>query len=197
MMRGLSMIVACTLMFALAGCGEKTNSSPTDTQMKAKQPSEPTSTVASQVPAEQPKAEEQNTGTAVKNQMTVKVYYPDKQAIDVVEKTKEIHWAADETKYGASFKALFTAPDSNLVALWKEQPFKMKFEGGTLSIDLSKPAATGSTGERLMVLSLLKTMFQFSEVQKVQILIGGKPAESLSGHLDIQKPFTRNSLADL
>ena len=196
-MRGLSIVIACTLLFTFAGCSEKTNS--TEAGMNTKEPVSTPAPPTQPAPTNQPKAVVPNTAPTQKqqNELTAKVYYPDKQATNLVEKTKQIHWSTTENKYEAAFKALFQTPDQSLVAVWKEQPVKVKFENGIVTVDLEKPIQTGSTVERYMIESLLKTMFQFSEVEKVQILIGGKKVETLSGHIEISQPFTRKSLADL
>ncbi len=50
----------------------------------------------------------------------------------------------------------------------------------------------GSTGERMTVYSLVNTLTQFGEIEKVQILIEGKEIETLAGHLDLSKPLAVN-----
>lgn len=183
-------------MLTFVGCSDKTNSTEAGMNSKetvsAPQPANPSTSV------EQPKATtgEKSTSTE-KNQQVVKVYYPDKQANHLVEKTQEIKWSTSESKYEAAFKALFYSDDSTLVNVWKEQPVTIKLENGLLTVNLDKPIQAGSTVERFMIQSLLHTMFQFSEIQQVQILISGKTVETLSGHIGINQPFTRKSLADL
>ncbi len=48
----------------------------------------------------------------------------------------------------------------------------------------------GSTNEALLVNSIVHTMTQFKDVDKVQILVEGKRIESLGGHLDISQPIS-------
>lgn len=47
----------------------------------------------------------------------------------------------------------------------------------------------GSGGEAALVSAIVYTLAQFPAVDKVSILIGGKPAETVAGHVDITKPL--------
>ena len=48
----------------------------------------------------------------------------------------------------------------------------------------------GTTSEYLSLYTLAKTLTDnFSELKKIQILVGGELKESLAGHLDISQPF--------
>ena len=52
----------------------------------------------------------------------------------------------------------------------------------------------GSTGELITVYSIVDTLLtNFPSQSKVQILIQGKPRETLSGHIDIRKPLSKNT----
>lgn len=46
----------------------------------------------------------------------------------------------------------------------------------------------GSEGEALIIAVILRTMAQFDEVKKVQILVEGKPLDTL-GHADLSQPL--------
>ncbi|MCI7064556.1 MAG: GerMN domain-containing protein, partial [Mitsuokella jalaludinii] len=75
----------------------------------------------------------------------------------------------------------------------------VKVENGTATVDftgdLVKDFVGGSTGETMLVGSVVDTLTEFPEVKKVQILIDGKKVESLSGHMDLSQPMGR--MADL
>jgi len=67
-----------------------------------------------------------------------------------------------------------------------------RVEDGTAFVDFSDEitrANVGSSGEALMVDSITATLGQFPEVSRVQILVEGKPAETLAGHVDIAGPL--------
>lgn len=50
----------------------------------------------------------------------------------------------------------------------------------------------GSGGEAALVNAIVYTLGQFPSVDKVRILVGGKPAETLAGHVDISGPLEPN-----
>ncbi len=50
----------------------------------------------------------------------------------------------------------------------------------------------GSTGERLTVYSIVNTMTQFEEIDKVFFLIEGETVESLAGHMDLSIALEKN-----
>lgn len=47
----------------------------------------------------------------------------------------------------------------------------------------------GSLGEMTTVYSIVNTLTQFPEIERVQILIEGQEVESLAGHLDLSEPL--------
>lgn len=66
--------------------------------------------------------------------------------------------------------------------------------GGVAYVDLSKEVseeqAGGSAAELLAVYSIVDTLTEnFPAVRRVQILIEGRPAETLAGHVDLSRPL--------
>lgn len=71
-------------------------------------------------------------------------------------------------------------------------------ERGDAFVDLSPEASTahpgGSTRELLTVYAIVNTVTaNLSSVERVQILIGGKQADTLAGHVDLRRPFERDT----
>ena len=67
---------------------------------------------------------------------------------------------------------------------------------GTVYVDFSKDISTDHPGgvwtESVTVASVVQTLtFNFESVRKVAFLIEGKTAETLTGHIDIQRPLSR------
>ncbi|MCR4398853.1 MAG: S-layer homology domain-containing protein [Firmicutes bacterium] len=63
---------------------------------------------------------------------------------------------------------------------------------GILTVNLGEEimsANVGSSGEALIIESLARTAGQFPGVEALRILVGGEPAESLAGHVDITGPI--------
>ena len=59
------------------------------------------------------------------------------------------------------------------------------------SRELQKNFVGGSTGEEMLVGSVVNTLTEFPEIQKVQILVDGQEVETLSGHMDLSQPLPR------
>ncbi|AZR73404.1 hypothetical protein BBF96_08420 [Anoxybacter fermentans] len=50
----------------------------------------------------------------------------------------------------------------------------------------------GSTGEILTVYSIVNTLCQFPDVERVQILVEGRKVQTLAGHLNLEESFEAN-----
>jgi len=71
-------------------------------------------------------------------------------------------------------------------------------ERGDAFVDLSPEVSTmhpgGSTNELLTVYAIVNAVTaNLSSVERVQILIGGKQADTLAGHIDLRRPFERDT----
>jgi len=69
---------------------------------------------------------------------------------------------------------------------------------GDAFVDLSPEVSTmhpgGSTNELLTVYAIVNTVTaNLSSVERVQILIDGKQADTLAGHVDLRRPFERDT----
>jgi len=69
---------------------------------------------------------------------------------------------------------------------------------GDAFVDLSPEVSTahpgGSTNELLTVYAIVNAVTaNISTVQRVQILVGGKEADTLAGHVDLRRPFAREA----
>jgi len=69
---------------------------------------------------------------------------------------------------------------------------------GDAFVDLSPEISTmhpgGSTNELLTVYAIVNAVTgNLSSVERVQILIGGKQADTLAGHVDLRRPFERDT----
>jgi germination protein M len=60
------------------------------------------------------------------------------------------------------------------------------------SAEIAKRGFGGSATEILAVGAIVNTLTEFPDVEKVQILVEGKRADSLFGHLDIYDPLSRS-----
>ncbi len=129
--------------------------------------------------------------------MNIKVYYPDVNAVGLVGVEKTVK-AAEADKYRAAVEALLAGTeDKRLTTVFpkKAKLLKVTVSGDTARVDfdknLIKGFVGGSTGEEMLVGSVVNTLTEFPEIKKVQLLVEGKEIDSLSGHLDLTRPMTR------
>ena len=98
-------------------------------------------------------------------------------------------------------RALIKGPNTKLIETF---PRKTTLKGveikgdGTALINFERDLVTlhpgGSASEIMTIYSLTNTItLNVPSIQKVKILIDGKEAETLKGHIDIRDPFTTNS----
>ncbi|WP_018751328.1 GerMN domain-containing protein [Paenibacillus sanguinis] len=125
----------------------------------------------------------------------IEVYFADEQMMDLTKLNREISFQADGDKYLEALKALQVSGDSQLLSLWDKVEFhKAELKDGTLTVDLSLPdeARLGAGGEALALDALRNTMFQFNEVEAIELLVDGQQVDTLMGHVELEHPLTRN-----
>lgn len=128
--------------------------------------------------------------------MQIQSYFGDESGEKLVQKTSEIKYTTESSKYMAALNTLKSSPDPKLGALLSGFTISSaKFEGGNLVMDvkINPGGQWGAPGEMLTLEAIKKTMFQFSEVKTLDILIDGKKAESLMGHVTLPHPINRTN----
>lgn len=129
--------------------------------------------------------------------LTLKVYYPDDQGLKLIAVKRTLELKGTD-KYTAAMKSLLTGTtekgQTNVIP--KQAKLKsVTVKGDTAYVDFSSELVNkftgGSTGEEMLVGSIVNTLTEFSEVKKVQLLVDGKTIESLAGHLDLTTPQSR------
>ena len=135
--------------------------------------------------------------------MQIKVYYPDDQGMKLIAVRLTISQTGGD-KYKAAMKALLEGTkekgQTNIIPRQTKLQ-SVSVRGDTAYVDFSRDLVRhftgGSTGEEMLVGSVVNTMTGFSEIRKVQILIDGEKVETLAGHMDLSAPLTRmNHLLD-
>ena len=127
----------------------------------------------------------------------IAVYYPDDQGMKLIA-VKRMVQAETGDKYTAAMQSLMqgTKEKGQTAIIPKQAKLKgVTVKGDTAYVDFSQDLVRhfsgGSTGEEMLVGSVVNTLTEFSEIKKVQILIEGKPVESLAGHMDLTVPLAR------
>lgn len=200
LLKAVASIFTIGVLLTSAGCGEK-----------KEDPKPPAQGQEGQLPDGQnppPKPDGQNpppVGTNApegqaqsRKQLTLKVYYPDEAATHLVAVDRAVDVPDGKDKYTAAVETIIQEPtESNLVAIFPKatQIRSVSVNGDLVTVDfdgsIQRTFSGGSTGEELLVGSLVDTLTDFPEINRVQILVDGNNVESLAGHMDISKPFER------
>ena len=180
-MTSIAAVLAAAAMLALAaGCGDEQKPVQTDN------PSQTAQTKDTEKPAqEKPK------------EMQVNVYYPRNDGTGLIAVSRKVNTEKDD-KYTAAMKSLLTGTkekgQTNVIPK-KAKLRSVTVKDGVATVDFSKELeqnfSGGSTGEEMLIGSIVNTLTDFPEVEKVQILIEGASVETLSGHMDLSEPLTR------
>ena len=180
-MTSIAAVLAAAAMLALAaGCGDEQKPAQADS------PAQTAQTKDTEKPAqEKPK------------EMQVNVYYPRNDGTGLIAVSRKVNTEKDD-KYTAAMKSLLMGTkekgQTNVIPK-KAKLRSVTVKDGVATVDFSKELeqnfSGGSTGEEMLIGSIVNTLTDFPEVEKVQILIEGASVETLSGHMDLSEPLTR------
>ena len=201
------------LLLITSGCEQPPNDNPPE-----KSPAQPAQTkpdtkpeVKPDKPAQEPTTnpDKSKETSPVKTErteksMNVKVYYPDDSGMKLVEVEREVLVDDATDKYTAAVESLLEEPtEDNLTKIFPNNAAirSVTVENGLAIVDLDgsflKSFVGGSTGEELLVGSVVDTLTNFPEVKHVKFLVDGKEIETLSGHMDLSTPLERmNALTE-
>lgn len=133
-----------------------------------------------------------------KKELTVKVYYPNDDGSKLVAVSRKVTVTDGSDKYTAAIQSLMqgTKEKGQSTILPRQTKLRsVKLQDGVASVDFSgdliKHFVGGSTGEEMLVGSVVNTLTEFPEVKAVQILIDGHSVETLAGHMDLTVPIKR------
>ncbi len=175
----LAVLAAVSVLALAAGCS--------DEQKGASSPAAQT---------EQMQDQEKSVAAEPKELM-VNVYYPRSDGTGLVAVRRTVSTENDD-KYTAAMKSLLTGTKEKGQTNVFPKKAKLRsvvVKDGIATVDFSKELQTnfsgGSTGEEMLIGSIVNTLTDFPEVQKVSILIDGSAVETLSGHMDLSEPLTR------
>lgn len=136
---------------------------------------------------------------AEKVMTTVKVYYSDDQAENLVEKQIDIELENEESLEEKVFESLKVKPKDSDIHSVIDESIKInsvKVEDSKIAkVDLAKEGLNGSsTQEYFLKDAVILALTDLDSVDKVQFLVDGEVVETLMGHIDVSKPFTRQDV---
>ena len=187
------------MLFVTCGCDNNPPPEKKDTQTDVKK------TDTKKDSSEKKSEEEKNSSNKndLKNPLVktlnIKIYYPDKSGLKLVAVNHEIKIKNDNEKYFAAVRALLDKPENkDLTSIFPSHTKinAVTVKGDTAFVDFSDTIihnfVGGSTGEELLVNSVVQTLTEFPEVKQVRFLVDGKEVETLVGHMDLSTPIRRN-----
>ena len=129
----------------------------------------------------------------------VSLYFVDTEELELVAERRTIDQAASTVEQmKLTVAELIKGPTTALIStIPEETKVREAFldANGCAYVDFSRAISEkhpgGTTGELVTISSIVKTLtVNFpEEVRKVRILISGKEAETIAGHIDISKPI--------
>lgn len=180
-------LAMCFFAFAASGCGDEETKETKEPEQKIEETKE---TPKSSAQKEQPKKEEAK-------EITLKYYFPDENGTKLIAVTKKVK-IIEKDKYKSVIKELLKGTDKKgtITIIPKKTKLKsVKVKDGIATVDFSddmvKYFVGGSTGEELMIASIVNTLTEFKEVRSVKFLIDGKEVETIAGHMDLTAPISR------
>lgn len=185
------------LMIAIsAGCGQKPQVAPV--------PEQPNGAVTDGGATEGNSPEQNNSNPSPNTGSTependvitssIETYFTDDQMMDLIKESTKITYKQENDKYLTALQALQSS-NTDLFSLWAKMQFhSADLKDGQLTIDMTLPdeARLGAGGEALALDALQQTIFQFSEVQSIELLVDGVQVDTLMGHVELEHPMKRN-----
>ena len=175
--------LALLIMVLAAGCDKKGGPEKTPAASSSQQTENP-----AEAPAKAHDSKE----------LTRQLYYPNEDGTRLQAVSRKVTLGKNLDKYTAALQSLMTGPkEKGLVAIFPKNAKlrKVTVENGVAKADfdqsLVKNFSRGSTGEEMLVGSIVDTLTEFPEVKSVQILINGQAVETIAGHMDTSVPLKR------
>jgi hypothetical protein len=179
----VSLLYLTAIMLILAGCGNKPATDPGNAE-----------------PAPNPTQSNGSTSSAPdavsKETQEIEVGYVDAELTQVKTKKATIEFSNSNEKYTQAFDMMQRSDDPEYISLWSNiglESLDFQESDGTITLNIHIPdeARLGSGGELLFLDVLQQTLFQFEEIQSIQLLVDGKETDSLMGHVELEHPIVR------
>ena len=176
-------VMLFSLLLAVAGCDAPGNTPPPAKPPAATEDDKPQPT-GTENEKPQPKEAE------------VILYYPNEDGSKLVAVRRTVKIGEGKDKYTAAIESLMSEPQGQFTVIpQKTKLNSVTVKNGTARIDFSaelrKNFVGGSTGEEMLIGSVVDTLTEFPEVKAVEFLIDGKKIDTISGHSDLSTAIQR------
>ena len=131
------------------------------------------------------------------------LYFADKDNLNLIAESQTISMHEDTATFGKIIiEALIKGPREGLMRTIPEGTLLRAIfvaDDGTAYVDMSEAVSENHPGgcksELLTMYSIVNSLIlNIPEIDSVQILIGGRDAVTLSGHMDLRSPLKANML---
>ena len=185
-LKSMLSILAISMLLIVAGCSEQSNNSSSPATTKIEQAMDKSSDTTTD------KKEEKATIS------TVNIYFPDDNGEKLILSTRQIN-PKREDKYLATIQTLIDGPTSAKEGIYimpkGTKILSVKIDNEIATVDFSKEFKSnfsgGSTGEVMLIGSIVNTLTEFDNIKAVRFTVEGRQLESLAGHLDLTTPQKR------
>lgn len=135
--------------------------------------------------------------TQKQTQTEITVYFPDANAEKLIAVKRQI--PANDNKYVNAINELITGPANDregfTIMPKGTKVLSVNVNNNIATVDFSKEFQNnftgGSTGEIMLVGSIVDTLTDFKEIKSVRFTLEGQPLDILGGHLDLTEPVSR------
>ena len=133
-----------------------------------------------------------------KTTQSIKVYFSDDQAENLVERQIDVELAEGETLEMKVLESLKAKVEDETIYNAVEEQIKfngVKVEDKIASVDISSENLNGSsTQESFLVDAVVAALTSLDSVDGVKFLVDGQPAETLMGHLEVTEVLTKDNV---
>ncbi|HCC07683.1 MAG TPA: hypothetical protein DEP72_05960 [Clostridiales bacterium] len=135
-----------------------------------------------------------------KKEVEIKLYFTNEDASSLIRETRKTIISSDEKTEKVLIEELISGPgiDGKLISpIPKGTELKdIEVKDGICYVDFNEAFKTNHVGgsdlERLTIFSIVNSLTEIEEINKVQFLIEGKKSEIYKGHYEFDKPFERD-----
>ncbi|WP_182185620.1 GerMN domain-containing protein [Pectinatus frisingensis] len=126
------------------------------------------------------------------------IYFPNENGEKLLAADRTVNLAGTD-KYSAAVNELLQGPKkgegTNVIPKNTQLLNTGIDNAGIVTVNFNnafvKNFTGGSTGELMLIGSIVDTLTNFQEVKAVRFYVEGKPLDALSGHMDLTAPVTR------
>lgn len=186
--RCLLTILSIIILLMVAGCDNQNTATSGNNSQKSNE------TAQTEIAVSQ---NDGKTATDTKKQIEVTVYFPDANAEKLIAAKRQI--PDNDSKYTETVNALIAGPASKAEGISVmpkgAKVLHVTVNNNTATVDFNKEFQInftgGSTGEIMLIGSIVDTLTEFPEIKAVQFTLEGRPLDILGGHLDLTEPISR------